>query len=207
MPWAADGTDVWNSTRCSPIEDEPGQIGDECSVEGSGVSGIDSCDIGAMCWNVDPETNMGTCIGMCVGDESNPICDDTSTDCLIANDGVLALCLPSCDPLLDSCGPGRACIASVHTFVCAPSRDGAQSGEPCVLEQLPYDCAPGLACAPSARVGPPCDEAEPGCCTSYCDLSQPDPAAPCGLGQVCEPWWGMEPAPGGLESLGACVLP
>lgn len=206
-PWANDGSDVWNAPRCSPIYEQPGQVGDECTVESSATSGIDTCDLGAMCWDVDPETDTGTCVSHCSGDPSNSICEDPATDCLIVNDGVLALCLPTCAPLADECGPSRACIASEHAFVCVPSRDGAVWAESCVLGQLPYDCAPGLVCAPSASVGPPCDEGEPGCCTSYCDLTSADPAASCGPGQICAPWWGEEPAPVGLEGLGACVLP
>ena len=46
MPWANDGGNSWNATRCSPLDPNPGQPGDACTVEGCGVSGIDNCDIG-----------------------------------------------------------------------------------------------------------------------------------------------------------------
>jgi hypothetical protein len=205
MPWANDGGDAWNCTRCSPLADNPGQPGDECSVEGSGVSGIDDCDVGSMCWDVDPETNMGTCVAMCTGDEASPWCKDPGTDCFIANDGVLILCLPTCDPLGDQCAPGQSCTPSEQAFVCVPTGDGAVAGEPC---QHVYDCEPGLVCESSASVGPPCGEGRLQCCTPYCDLSQADPAAACSdPGQVCAPWWDEQQAPVGFENVGVCALP
>ena len=39
MPYADDGGGSWNSTTCSPVMENPGQRGDECSVEGSGGIG------------------------------------------------------------------------------------------------------------------------------------------------------------------------
>ncbi len=120
MPWSNDGTPTWNCTRCSPIADNPGQPGDVCMVEGSPVSGIDDCDYGAMCWNVDLETLEGTCVAQCTGNQDNPSCSG-NTDCLIANDGVLNLCLPVCDPLADDCPPEQTCIESTNAFVCVPT--------------------------------------------------------------------------------------
>ena len=65
MPWANDGGDEWNATRCSPIADVPTQVGELCMVEGSGTSGIDDCDQGLVCWQVDPDTNVGVCHALC----------------------------------------------------------------------------------------------------------------------------------------------
>jgi hypothetical protein len=50
MPWANDGGGSWNATRCTPLAEDPRQPGEPCTVEGSGVSGRDDCDIRAMCW-------------------------------------------------------------------------------------------------------------------------------------------------------------
>jgi len=204
MPWANDGGPEWNATRCSPIDDNPGQPGDPCGVEGSGLSGIDDCDIGSMCWGVNPETNEGECVGMCQGSEDNPLCPAPSTSCLIESDGVIALCLPECNPLI-GCDPGDACIPDADEgFVCTPALPGAAAGSPCERFDA---CAPGLSCLASETVGPACDPGIPGCCTSWCDLSAPDPAAGCfDPAQDCVPWWdGMPPA--GLEDVGACVIP
>lgn len=67
MPWdSMNGADTWNSTTCSPVNANPGQKGDECTVEGSSTSGIDSCDKHLLCWYLN-DMNVGTCISMCEG--------------------------------------------------------------------------------------------------------------------------------------------
>lgn len=99
MPYAQDGGNVWNATRCAPLDVAAGQPGDSCRVEGSGTSGVDSCGISSMCWDVDPETSEGTCIAFCEGSADSPVCSDPNTQCSITNDGALILCLPKCDPL------------------------------------------------------------------------------------------------------------
>ncbi len=40
-----------------PAGDKPPGLG--CTVEGSATSGIDTCQAGAMCWDVDPVTLAG----------------------------------------------------------------------------------------------------------------------------------------------------
>ncbi len=202
MPWANDGGPDWNATRCSPIDDNPGQPGDPCTVEGSGVSGIDDCDLGSMCWGVNPETNEGECVGMCEGDQSNPLCPP-SMECLDQSNGFIVLCLPECNPLV-GCDPGEACIPTDDAFVCTPVLAGAAAGEGCERFDA---CAPGLSCLASETVGPACDPGIPGCCTSWCNLSAPDPAAGCfDPAHECVPWWDGD-APAGLEDVGACVIP
>jgi hypothetical protein len=123
-PWANDGGSAWNATKCVPVDANPSQVGDSCTVEGSGVSGVDTCDVSSMCWDVDPETNEGTCIAFCSGSENAPVCDDPTTSCSIANEGVLTLCLPSCDPLSQDCPDGQACYPIDNSFVCAPDASG-----------------------------------------------------------------------------------
>ena len=59
MPWASDGGNSWNATRCVPIAPDPNAPGEPCTVEGSGVSGLDDCDGTSMCWDVDPDTLEG----------------------------------------------------------------------------------------------------------------------------------------------------
>jgi hypothetical protein len=204
VPWANDGSEQWNGTRCTPIVDDAGGLGDPCTVTDSAASGIDDCGLELVCWNVDPDTLQGTCVAMCTGDEVNPECRE-GTECLIINDGVLILCLPPCDPLaLDACPEGNACVPSQAGFVCAPSAGPVGSGVPCEPAWLPGECGPGSVCAYLGSV-PPCDGDLPGCCTSICDLSQPDP---CGeLGLVCTSWWGDAPVPPGFENVGFCALP
>ncbi|MEZ4448260.1 MAG: hypothetical protein R3B09_02190 [Nannocystaceae bacterium] len=103
--WANDGGGAWNATKCVPVDRDPDDVGEPCSVVGSGVSGVDSCDKGAMCWNVDPETNMGVCVGLCQGNEDKCTSDPSSccppmSSCTISASGTLILCLQTCDPIV-----------------------------------------------------------------------------------------------------------
>ena len=205
MPWANDGGNVWNATRCVPIEDNPGQPGDECSVEGSGTTGIDTCDLGSMCWDVDPETNIGTCVAMCTGDAASPLCEDPGTACVNVNDGAIVLCLPACDPLLQDCPDGQACYGIVDAFTCVPDASGEAGvyGDACEYINV---CDPGLFCANADSV-PNC-QGSVGCCSEFCDLDDAAGNDQCsGVvgGQECVPWT-ENPQPG-LESVGACVIP
>jgi hypothetical protein len=204
MPFTNDGT-TWNATRCSDIDENPGQPGDDCTVEGGAASGVDSCDIAVMCWNVDPETGTGTCTAMCTGAAEAPICEDPGTTCSIANDGAIVLCLDTCDPILQDCPDGEACYPGAdEAFVCGPDASGDMGvyGDPCEYINV---CDPGLICVIPEAV-PGCAGA--GCCTEICDLSDPAGAAQCqgeAGGQVCEPAF-AEPIPG-YEDVGYCAIP
>ncbi len=201
-PWANDGGGAWNSTRCSPIAEEPGEPGDPCVVEGSNVSGIDSCDLGAMCWYVDPKTNEGRCSALCTGDESNPRCDDPSASCTFGADGVLYLCLPTCDPVAQDCPPEHACYSVSQVFTCVPDgpEEAGAAGDPC---QFINGCEEGTGCVSSDLV-PGCERSV-GCCTAYCDLG--DEMPPCLPGQECVAWFDREHVPPGFEHVGFCILP
>lgn len=205
MPWANDGGNSWNATKCSPLDPQPAQPGDTCTVEGSGVSGVDDCDIASMCWDVDPETNTGTCVAFCQGSDENPSCDDPSTACSITNDGALILCLPTCDPLLQDCAEGNACYPLLDEFVCAPDASGEMGlyGDPCEYLNA---CDPGLFCA-SADVVPGC-VGSAGCCSEYCDVT--DPNVTCSGadgGQACSPYYEEGMTPPGSDDIGVCIIP
>ena len=207
MPWAADGGQSWNSTTCSPVVDNPGQVGDPCTVEGSAVSGIDDCDVGTMCYNVSAETNTGTCFELCGGSENDPTCDEGL--CAVYNDGNLPLCLQDCDPLLQDCND-QLCLASpsANGFVCIlDSLPGSVGdyGAPC---EFVNTCDPGYFCAISGIVAGCLNPS--GCCAEFCDLSLPDPTSQCTgapQGEECQPWYGMEVPPPGYENVGFCGIP
>ena len=205
MPWANDGGGSWNATRCSPISDAPGQPGDDCTVDGSGVSGLDDCDISAMCWDVDVETNIGTCVAFCAGSPENPLCEDSGTACSTSNDGVLNLCLPLCDPLIQDCAEGNACYPEPVGFICSPdaSGDAGMYGDACEFLNV---CDPGLFCADAGSV-PDCAGAA-GCCSEFCDVSQGDDSQCQGQagGQTCIAFWPEGDAPPGQEDYGLCVI-
>lgn len=207
MPWDNQGGNSWNASRCSPLSATPGQPGDPCMVEGSGVSGVDDCDVASMCWGVDPETNMGVCVALCQGSENAPLCDDPETTCIIANEGFLPLCLPNCDPLLQNCIEGEACYPGDGGFVCVPDASGPDLGaygDACAYTNA---CDPSLLCVGAGAV-PGCDSAQ--CCTHFCDLADPEPSAECGgvsQGQECLSFFPEGMVIPGYEDVGFCALP
>jgi hypothetical protein len=170
MPWANDGGSIWNASRCSPIEPGAGEPGDPCLAEDSPVSGIDSCVAAAMCWDVDADTLAGECVGFCGGDEEQPSCP-VGTACLIANEGTLVLCLPTCDPLAAApCEDDDGCYLVDSTWLCLPP------GAPVFLD-FETGIAPPLCAAGSTAVDPAtlstCPPAPEVCCAQICDVTAP----------------------------------
>jgi hypothetical protein len=214
MPWANDGGNAWNATKCVPIVPDPNQPGEPCTVQGSPTSGIDDCDTNAMCWAVDPETLMGTCAAFCNGDPVAPGCDDPCETCPIVSDGVLILCMQTCDPLAQGCPPGQGCYAGPSVeFICAPDWSGPDFGDAGTSCEYINGCDPGLVCVDAWRV-PDCEGAL-GCCTLFCDLTAADPCPGAAPGVECVPWFPSGRAPVGdcdgvpfdLNDVGACMLP
>ncbi len=203
MPWANDGGSSWNATKCTDVMPNPGAPGDECTVEGNGVSGIDSCQKASMCWNVSQDTGKGTCVAFCTGSQEAPNCGP-GTNCVIANDGVLILCLPGCDPLTQDCPNNDLCIPQPmgDGFVCVldASGDMGAQNDPCEYANA---CDPGLICANPA-LATECDPQAAGCCLPFCDLSMPECT---NMGAMCLPWYEMGMEPPGLENVGVCGLP
>jgi hypothetical protein len=198
--WANDGGPSWNATRCVAIDPEAVGPGDSCTVVNSGVSGIDSCDIGSMCWNVDPETNTGECVALCIGNENAPYCPHVDAGCSISSSG-LGLCLPTCDPLAQDCNPGEGCYGILDMLVCVPdvSGDLGAVGDPCEYFNV---CDPGLACVPAQGV-PDC-EGFSGCCSPWCDIAAPTCPYP---EQECVAFFDPADARWGVENIGVCVIP
>ncbi len=202
--WANDGGSSWNALRCVPIDPDPVGVGEACVVEASGVSGVDNCDIGSMCWDVDLETNQGTCISLCEGSPEAPTCAPAGTGCSIANQGVLILCLPVCNPLADECGEGQGCYPVGEGFQCAPDASGDDQGEPGDSCEFLNACDEGSGCVTPALV--PCPAGSAGCCSSFCNIA--GDASECLAGQECVPWFEMGQEPDVcLEDVGVCALP
>jgi hypothetical protein len=205
--WADDGGSSVNATKCVPVADDPGGIGEPCHVQGSPLSGIDDCELGVYCWNVDPKTLEGICVAWCVGDESNPQCEDPSLECPICGDSCLPLCVPMCSPLAQDCPEGSACYPAQDAWDCAPDASGEQGGygDPCEFLNV---CDPGLICLDSSAV--PACEGTFGCCSEACDTTDPAGDLQCAgaaEGQTCQPWYEEGAAPLGYENLGVCALP
>ncbi|MDC0717923.1 ribulose phosphate epimerase [Nannocystis bainbridge] len=204
MPYSGDGDHAWESLKCVEVVSDPDGLYEPCEVFGSPVSGEDSCDVGQMCWDV--EDGVGTCVGLCTGSHDAPTCADPSSTCHLSSDGVIALCLKPCDPLLQDCPGGDLCIPSPSnpgTFVCILDAGGeeGQALDPCEYANV---CDPGLYCLDPA-LGAECDPQVIGCCLPFCDITLPNTCP--GAGQECLPWWGDEPAPPVHANLGVCSLP
>jgi len=196
--WAEGGGSSWDATKCVPVDADPDGIGEPCTVEGGGVSGLDSCVKGAMCFGVGDD-NMGTCIEQCTCSLENPVCTTQNTTCSITNDGVLALCLPICDPLdVGACGVGDVCISSGQFFICVIDASGSEGGvgENC---QFANGCDPGNFCGNNSGVFADCDDFA--CCTPFCDLTAPQ----CPQGTACTPWYKEGTAPKCFDDVGACI--
>ena len=199
--WGADSS--WTGTKCVPVTGDQ-QPGEPCTAPQGGSAGNDDCRLGAMCWDVDGVD--GTCIALCTGTPDEPVCA-AKTTCIITNDDVLNLCLPTCDPLLQDCADGDVCIAVDGDFICVfeVSGESGAANESC--ESL-NSCDPGLACVPSETASMVClDNALISCCQPFCDLTVMDPACP-NPDQVCVPWFDpmMGEVPPGMEDVGFCGL-
>lgn len=206
MPSSTNPGSSWDGLRCTPIDPKSVPAGEACMVEGSAFSGIDDCEHGSMCWDVDGQTLVGTCIAMCSGSEAAPICPDPRTHCSVSADGTLALCHPSCHPLLQDCDDSEGCYPiDDEAFACFDTGgEQGRFGEECAFLNV---CDPGLFCAAPGEV-PNCDSTA--CCSSFCDVSDPSATGACpgaDGGQECVAWYDEGEAPFGHDDVGACVIP
>jgi hypothetical protein len=200
QPWANDGGPDWTSTRCSPLDPSAGQPGDPCVLEGSAVSGVDTCGVGSLCWASDPETVEGTCVQMCTGSPDLPVCDDPQRACAMTNEGTVTVCLMACDPLVGDCLEGEGCYPlagdeTVPMFVCAPTGNGMTVGG-----RHPTHCAAGTVDVGTDALSSCAPNADP-CCATLCDLTAPA----CDDGLTCTPFYEEGTLPPDLEEIGLCL--
>ena len=198
----SDGGSAWDATRCVDVigTDKPGE---PCTMEDV-ASGVDSCIEGAMCWDVDVE-GVGECVAQCTGSGEAPVCENNET-CTLSSEGVVNLCFPTCDPLLQDCPhPGDACYPVINSFSCEPDASGpeGQANDPCEFINV---CDPGLMCVDSVFAGKGCSEAPNGCCSPFCKLPGgvcPNPDQQCV--QFFDP---MQLPPGDPKlAIGVCGIP
>ena len=203
VAFANDGGDDWNAYVCRDVVGDPAGLDESCVMEGSPLSGYDTCGFGAMCWGVDPVTLQGTCVPQCVGSEQEPLCERPGDICVIPDDGVPPLCLPVCDPVLQDCPEDFGCYPAADYFACLPMDPGGtvDPGAPCETHE---ECTAGALCVAPDLV-PDCAGAI-GCCTAWCDLWGPMPDAPCLPGQQCTSYFeeGVFPGP---RTIGGCIVP
>lgn len=202
MPYASSGG-TWDALKCSPLADNAKELGDECLADMGPAGGVDDCGAGLFCYYVNADTNVGTCIEFCTGSPSAPMCGP-QTICTVVNDGVLVLCRPECDPVIQDCEPeGSACYQATGTgsFTCIADKSGNSGayGDAC---EFISSCDAGLACLDATAV-PGCTAGS--CCTNFCDLTGPNTCPDAASGQQCEPYYDL-PDPG-YEHVGICAVP
>ncbi|MDC0719177.1 ribulose phosphate epimerase [Nannocystis bainbridge] len=208
MAFAPEGEGAFTGTKCTPVAANPGSLGDPCKVEDGWWSGVDDCDHGLACWDVDPADNSGQCVALCRGSEDDHGCPGSDDVCVFWVPGVAHVCLQGCDPLLQDCAEGQGCLPNWanggQDFVCQAeySAEEGQVFDPCEFTNA---CDPGLLCwGPGSALE--CEQDAIGCCLPFCDLKDPQCT---GEGAVCTSFYeaaGSEPLPQ-FEDVGICVLP
>lgn len=122
---------------------------------------------------------------MCQGTFDDPVCDADET-CLVANDGQLTLCLPTCDPIDSTCGDGFGCYPSrPDGFVCLREGENVHTGD-----LFHAYCPPGSFMAEDG-------------CVAFCDLTVDEG---CEGEATCQPYFERASAPRGLEHVGVCAV-
>ncbi|MCY1062351.1 hypothetical protein [Nannocystis sp. SCPEA4] len=204
VPYSGDGDLSWETLGCFDVVPRPDGEGEPCEVFESAVSGKDSCAEGLMCWDVDLDTGIGTCLALCGGSVEEPTCPDPNTFCSVGR--LLSLCFPYCDPLAQDCEGGDLCVPNQSNpggWLCVLDASG-EEGQ--VFDTCGYlnDCDAGLYCTPP-EYGAECEQNGTGCCLPYCDTSLPNTCP--GEGQVCIPWYEDGQALPGYENVGLCGVP
>lgn len=196
LPWNGGGegpSDGCAKSRCSPLAADTRAPGESCTVDDEPWSGVDDCELGAYCWDVDPMTLEGVCVALCQGSEAEPACADAALSCFILTSTSVTACVPACDPLVPACAPGSTCVLSAANDqppVCMPVTLGVPTGEGSECE-WELGCGDGFACVEGAQVSG-CDGSY--CCATLCDLDAPA----CGeVNPACEPITGAPAGVGG----------
>jgi hypothetical protein len=195
VPYASTGGS-WDAQKCVPVLGSQ-SAGEPCTYAGR-VESTDDCDATGFC--LDTNDEGGTCVPFCTGTADMPECPPKSL-CSTGGSGVITLCLPICDPILQDCDEGLVCIWVTNNFQCVFAAQGIPFGEPCGFIN---DCAAGSGCT-SADALPSC--AGEACCSPFCQLGAGD--LPCEVlpGTTCVPFFEQGMAPPGFEHVGMCLLP
>ena len=192
----------WNANKCVKITGDR-KPGEACTTVGGGTSGIDDCEKGAMCWNVNSE-GKGNCVAQCTGSAEMPICPDDIL-CSVLGLELLALCFPSCNPLLQDCPGDELCVFLDNEFWCIgdDSDIAGQANDACEFASA---CDKGFLCLEPDTASASCDPRSIGCCQPFCKF----PDSPCpNPDQKCVQLLDPENLPPGDTKLevGICKLP
>lgn len=191
---------AWDANKCVPAGE--GTPGMGCIAKDSATSGQDTCAVGGMCWDVDPDKLTGVCFALCGGTKQAPSCPPGSS-CFRTNGGVVNLCVPECDPLnLAQCAGVCVFDPQDGQFICLLDASGTTDvDDPC---DFINGCPAGSLCEDPAR-STACAADAGGCCLAYCDVKGGGP--PCPMDHVCEAFAGGGAPVPGHENLGLCVVP
>jgi hypothetical protein len=199
VPYGRNGGN-WNASKCVPVLGDQA-AGEPCTYAGT-VESTDDCDATSFCWDVveiEGEA-VGTCTPFCMGTPDEPECPEGS-QCIIASDSSINLCIWQCDPILQDCNEGLACYWASNGFNCIFTTQDIPPGEPCGFIN---DCVQGHVCV-TFEVLPSCAGAA--CCSPWCDLDLGD--QPCEVlpGTTCASFFEQGMAPPGYENVGLCIVP
>lgn len=201
------GSFSWDSNVCRPIGGDKAP-GDEC--EGAyGIDGIDDCGEGMMCYNANSVSGLGNCVEFCIGSVDAPQCASSEALCAVWNNGVLPLCLTTCDPLSIDCpNPEALCLPSPNGdgFQCVVNASGdmGEYGMPCPFSN---NCNQGLICIQAEGVPDAACDGSAWCCSPVCDTGDANNCP--GAGQECVEWYDSSggSVPPGYETTGVCAVP
>ncbi len=206
--YSEDGSIFPNGTRCVPVSPNSVGPGEECTVEGKFGDGIDNCAKGSLCLDIEND-GMATCVAYCTGDMDNPKCPlAESQKCSFLFEPTVPLCFTACDPLIQNCGSGEACVPNEAAlgapfFVCMPrvypQIPGAY-GDPCIALS---GCDPGNLCIFGENL-PNCNQTY--CCSVWCDLTAMDPCSQFDPTLKCVPWFEPGQETPGFENVGVCGI-
>ena len=201
--WNDDGGMSWNATKCVPVTGDklPGEV---CMTDGGATSGIDNCEAGAMCWDVEAN-GMGICRALCTGTPDAPVCELGFQCFVTSGESLIFVCLPPCDPLLQDCPDDDLCLPSGDRFFCLPDASGdmGKTNDPCEFQNA---CDKGLVCLSTPSASSACMPGSQGCCQPFCDFTAMDKCP--NPDQKCVQWFDpMMPIPPGFEDVGVCAIP
>lgn len=206
--YSLDGSIFPNGTRCVPLDPNPVGPGEDCVLEGKFGEGIDNCAEGALCLDIESD-GKATCVSYCLGSMDDPTCPNAAEDrCSFLFEPTVPLCFPRCDPLLQDCGNGEACVPNIAAlgapqFVCMPQvfpdAPGGY-GDACVALSA---CDPGNLCIFGENL-PSCGGVY--CCSVWCDLNANEPCAEYDPTLKCVPWFEPGKETPGYEDVGICGI-
>ncbi|MCY0986155.1 hypothetical protein OV203_03385 [Nannocystis sp. ILAH1] len=204
--WNEDGGPFPNGTRCVPVDLNPALPGEDCVVPGKFGDGIDNCDRGSICLDLE-NTGKATCVAYCTGNMDAPNCPKPEDRCAFLFEPTVPVCFSKCDPLLQNCSPGETCVPNEAAlgaphFVCMPRvfPDLGKYGDSCYALS---GCDPGNLCIFGENL-PSCKT--PYCCSVWCDLESPDSCLDYDETLSCVPWFEQGAATPGYETVGICGI-